>query len=76
MDIQKQDGVERRALAIGAIGNLSMAGIAWITDWFSNSEAILLDGNYSFIIFIGMGVALAVSRIKSRRTETFPLGQS
>lgn len=76
MDIQKQDGVERRALAIGAIGNLSMAGIAWITYWFSNSEAILLDGNYSFIIFIGMGVALAVSRIKSRRTETFPLGQS
>lgn len=34
---------------------------------------ILLDGNYSFTIFFGMRVALAVSRIKSRRTETFPL---
>ncbi len=75
MDIQKQDRVERRALTIGAAGNLFMAAIAWVTYWFSNSEAILLDGNYSFIIFIGMGVALAVSRIKSRRTETFPLGQ-
>ncbi|NBF39526.1 MAG: cation transporter [Spirochaetes bacterium] len=75
MEIQKQDRVERRALSVGAIGNLSMAGIAWVTYWFSNSEAILLDGNYSFIIFVGMGVALAVSRIKSRRTETFPLGQ-
>lgn len=75
MNIRKQDRVERRALTIGAAGNLFMAAIAWVTYWFSNSEAILLDGNYSFIIFIGMGVALAVSRIKSRRTETFPLGQ-
>jgi divalent metal cation (Fe/Co/Zn/Cd) transporter len=75
MDTQRQDRVERGALGVGIAGNLSMAGIAWVTFWFSNSEAILLDGNYSFIIFIGMGVALAVSRIKSRRTETFPLGQ-
>ncbi len=75
MDTQRQDRVERRALTIGAASNLFMAAVAWVTYWFSNSEAILLDGNYSFIIFIGMGVALAVSRIKSRRTETFPLGQ-
>jgi cation diffusion facilitator family transporter len=75
MEVQKQDTVERRALVIGAVGNLIMAGIAWITYWFSNSEAILLDGNYSFIVFLGMGVALAVARVKSRRTETFPLGQ-
>lgn len=75
MEIAKQHTVEKRALSIGAVGNLSMAAIAWVTYWFSKSEAILLDGNYSFIVFIGMGVALAVSRIKSQRTETFPLGQ-
>lgn len=75
MQVLSQERIERRALSWGVLGNLSMAVIAWITYWFSNSEAILLDGNYSFIVFIGMGVALAVSRIKSRRTETFPLGQ-
>mgnify|MGYP006449311037 CR=1 FL=1 len=72
MDIQKQDRVEKRALTLGAAGNLTMAATAWMTYWFSNSEAILLDGNYSFIIFIGMGVTLAVSRIKSRQPKTFP----
>jgi predicted Co/Zn/Cd cation transporter (cation efflux family) len=75
MNTSGQDLVEKRALSIGAATNLAMATIAWITYWYSNSEAILLDGNYSFIIFVGMGVALAVSRIKSQRTETFPLGQ-
>jgi divalent metal cation (Fe/Co/Zn/Cd) transporter len=75
MNTSGQDLVEKRALSIGAATNLAMAAIAWITYWYSNSEAILLDGNYSFIIFVGMGVALAVSRIKSQRTETFPLGQ-
>ncbi len=75
MNINVQDRIEKRALIAGAISNLFMAVIAWITYGLSNSEAILLDGNYSFIIFIGMGVALAVFRIKARRTETFPLGQ-
>ncbi len=75
MNRPKQDHIEKRALWVGAVGNLVMAAIAWFTYWLSNSGAILLDGNYSFIVFLGMGVALAVSRIKSRRTETFPLGQ-
>ncbi len=66
---------ERRAMLLGATGNLVMAVIAWGTYWFSNSEAVLLDGNYSFIVFIGMCVALSVAKIKARRTETFPLGQ-
>jgi divalent metal cation (Fe/Co/Zn/Cd) transporter len=62
-------------MIIGAVGNLIMAAIAWVTYWFSNSEVVLLDGNYSFIIFIGMGVALAITRLKARCTKTFPLGQ-
>jgi len=75
MDAHNQDRIEIRALSLGVGANLSMAIIAWVTYWFSNSEAILLDGNYSFIVFIGMTMALAVSRIKARRTATFPLGQ-
>ena len=66
---------ESRAIAIGAIANLVMALAAWYTYYRSNSEAILLDGNYSFILFLGMLTALRVARIKSLRSQTFPLGQ-
>ena len=70
----RQDTVERDALRLGAVGNLVMALAAWLTYYASNSEAILLDGNYSFIVFVGMLVALAIARVRSRRTATFPLG--
>ncbi len=75
MKDSQRDRTERRAMLLGASGNLVMALVAWATFWFSHSEAVLLDGNYSFIVFLGMGVALAVSKLKARRTETFPLGQ-
>jgi divalent metal cation (Fe/Co/Zn/Cd) transporter len=71
----QQDKIEKRALTLGAFGNIGMAVVAWFTYWYSNSEAILLDGNYSFIIFLGMGVALSITHIKAKRTVTFPLGQ-
>ncbi len=71
---RSHDRVERTALRVGAAANLVMAVAAWLTYYRSNSEAILLDGNYSFIMFLGMLVALAIARIRSRRTETFPLG--
>lgn len=67
--------VESRAIAIGAMANLVMAVAAWVTYYLSNSEAILLDGNYSFILFLGMLTALRVARVKALRSETFPLGQ-
>jgi predicted Co/Zn/Cd cation transporter (cation efflux family) len=70
-----QDTIERQALRVGAVGNLVMAFAAWFTYYASNSEAILLDGNYSFIIFVGMLVALGIARVRARRTATFPLGQ-
>lgn len=75
MDRHLIERVESRAIAIGAAANLFMAAAAWFTFYRSNSEAILLDGNYSFILCLGMLTALRVARIKARRTETFPLGQ-
>ena len=75
MALTQQDSIETRALTLGAFGNIGMAVVAWFTYWYSNSEAILLDGNYSFIIFLGMGVALSIARVKAKLTETFPLGQ-
>jgi divalent metal cation (Fe/Co/Zn/Cd) transporter len=66
---------EKFALITGAIGNLFMAFIAWVTYYYSNSEAILLDGNYSFIMFIGVLIALKLATIRAIKTKTFPLGQ-
>jgi divalent metal cation (Fe/Co/Zn/Cd) transporter len=70
-----QTGIERRALLIGAGANLVMAFAAWITYYLSNSEAILLDGNYTFILFLGTLVALAINGVKAQRSHTFPLGK-
>ena len=66
---------ESRALTIGALANLAMAFMAWYTFYLSNSEAILLDGNYSFIMFLSVLVALQISKIKTNKTPTFPMGQ-
>ncbi len=69
------DGKENRALLVGAVSNLIMAAFAWFTYYLSNSEAILLDGNYSFIMFLGVLVALKIATVKALKTKTFPLGQ-
>lgn len=69
-----RDRKENRALLIGAISNLFMAGIAWYTYYLSNSEAVFLDGNYSFIMFLGVLVAQKIATVKARKTKTFPLG--
>lgn len=74
-NVKKRDRIENRTLLIGAIANLFMAAIAWITYYLSNSEAILLDGNYSFIMLLGVLVALKITTVKARKTKTFPLGQ-
>ena len=75
LSYRKKTSIENRSLLVGAIANLFMAFLAWATYYLSNSEAILLDGNYSFIMFIGVMVALKISVIKARRTKVFPLGQ-
>jgi len=66
---------ETQALIIGAIANVIMAAIAWITFYLSNSEAILLDGNYSFIMFLGVLIALRIVAVKTQKSKTFPLGK-
>lgn len=43
---------EKKALYASAIINLMMAFSGWLAYHFSNSQAILLDGNYSFIAFL------------------------
>lgn len=66
---------EKRALIAGAIINSLMALSGWIAFYFSNSQAVLLDGNFSFIAFLITLVAIRISAIKANRTEIFPFGQ-
>lgn len=70
-----ENKIENRALLIGAAANLFMAVLAWVTFYNSNSEAILLDGNYSFIMFLGVMVAMKIVAVKDQRTKMFPLGK-
>ena len=66
---------EKKALYASATINLMMALSGWLAYHYSNSQAILLDGNYSFIAFFVTLIAIRISLIKSKLTETFPFGQ-
>jgi len=67
--------IEKKALIVGATINFIMALSGWFAYYLSNSQALLLDGNFSFIIFLSTLVAIRISSIKSNRSELFPFGQ-
>lgn len=67
--------IEQQALKYGAAVNLIMAFAGWLAYYLSRSQALLLDGNFSFLIFISLFVAIRISAIKEKRTELFPYGQ-
>lgn len=66
--------IEKRALKLGIAANLVMAFSGWAAYNLSGSEALLLDGNMSFILFLTAIVALKITQIKSLRSETYPFG--
>jgi divalent metal cation (Fe/Co/Zn/Cd) transporter len=67
--------IEKRSLIVGAVINLIMALSGWSAYYLSNSQALLLDGNFSFIVFLSTLVAINISSIKSKKTKLFPFGQ-
>ena len=68
------DNIENKALKGGIFISFLMAIAGWLTYYFSGSDAMLLDGNFSFIsVFAGL-VALVVSKNKHQKTKTFPFG--
>jgi len=68
------DSVENRALKVGIFISFLMAIAGWVTYYFSGSDAMLLDGNFSFIsVFAGI-VAIIISNKKHKKTKTFPFG--
>jgi predicted Co/Zn/Cd cation transporter (cation efflux family) len=73
-DIVNIDNVENKALRIGIFISFLMAIAGWVTYYYSGSDAMLLDGNFSFIsVFAGV-VAIIISNNKHQKTKTFPFG--
>ncbi len=68
------DNVENKALKVGIFISFLMAIAGWVTYYFSGSDAMLLDGNFSFIsVFAGV-IAIIISNKKHQKTKTFPFG--
>ena len=68
------DIVENKALKAGIFISLLMAIAGWVTYYYSGSDAMLLDGNFSFIsVFAGI-IAIIISNKKHLKTKTFPFG--
>ena len=68
------DKIEKRSLIVMVIANIIMAFGGWITFYLTNSEAMLLDGNFSFVLAIATIIAIVISKHKHRKTATFPFG--
>ena len=68
------DRVEKRTLRITVVANLIMATAGWITYDLTGSQAMLLDGNFSFVLAIATIIAIYISKNKHKKTKTFPFG--
>ena len=71
MDI---DRIENKALRIGIFLAFVMALAGWTTYYFTDSEAMLLDGNFSMISAVASIIALIISKRKHEKTKIFPFG--
>ncbi len=73
--LMAKNTIEQQALQYGAVINLAMAVAGWLAYYLSGSQALFLDGNFSFLMFVSLFVAIRISAIKEKRTELFPYGQ-
>ena len=71
----EKERIEQNAIIIGAVVGLIMAIAGWLTYHFSRAEAMLLDGNFSFIATLATLLALKISSIKTKTSRTYPFGQ-
>lgn len=69
-----QDLIENKTLKVGIGISLLMALAGWVTYYLSGSEAMLLDGNFSFISVLAGIAGIVISKRKHKKTKTFPFG--
>lgn len=70
----KIDQVEHRALWVTVVVSLVMAFAGWITYHLTGSEAMLLDGNFSFVLAGATIIAIIISKNKHKKSKVFPFG--
>ncbi len=73
--LSKTDQIESSALKIGVFINLIMAIAGWVAYSLTGSEALLLDGNFSFISSVTTIGAVIIIYKKHKRTSVFPYGR-
>ena len=73
--LSKTDQIEYSALKIGVLINLIMAIAGWVAYSLTGSEALLLDGNFSFISSVTTIGAIIIIYKKHKRTSVFPYGR-
>ncbi|WP_420582747.1 cation transporter [Reichenbachiella sp.] len=66
--------IEQQALWVGVFANLIMAFSGYYFYFLTNSEALLLDGNFSMIATLVSGIAVYISKVKHNRSDSFPFG--
>jgi len=69
------DLIETSALKIGVVINVIMAIAGWVAFSVTGSEALLLDGNFSFISAVTTVGAIIIIHKKHKRTAVFPYGR-
>ncbi len=73
--LSQTDQIESSALKIGVLVNLMMAVAGWVAYSLTGSEALLLDGNFSFISALTTVGAIIIIYKKHKRTSVFPYGR-
>jgi predicted Co/Zn/Cd cation transporter (cation efflux family) len=68
------DKIESKALKVGVLVNLVMAIAGWITYSLTNSDAMLLDGNFSFIATLSLVAAVMIVVVRHNKSEIYPFG--
>ena len=66
--------IESTALKVGVLVNLIMAIAGWVTYSMTNSDAMLLDGNFSFIAALSLIAAIMIVVVRHNKSETYPFG--
>jgi len=68
------DQVENRALWVTVAVSMIMAIAGWVTYHLTGSQAMLLDGNFSFVLAGATVIAIIISKNKHKKSATFPFG--
>ena len=72
--LSQTDQIESSALKIGVVVNLLMAIAGWVAFSLTGSEALLLDGNFSFIsnkynTLFSLDYLLRINKDKFRKSD-------